>query len=39
MDKRQYHINGMCRTIRVYVKAKSKLTKKIFGNLALWHLD
>jgi hypothetical protein len=39
MDKKQYHINGMCRAMRVYEKAKSKLTKKIFGKIAMWHFD
>jgi len=39
MDKKQYHVNGMFRAMRVYEKAKSKLTKKIFGKIALWHFD
>ena len=37
MDKKQHHINGMYRAICAYEKAKSRLTKKIFGKIVLWH--
>lgn len=37
MDKRQYHVNGIRRSVHVYQNAKSKLVKKIFGKIVLWH--
>lgn len=37
MNKTQYHINGIYRAIHVCEKSKSKLIKKIFGKIVLWH--